>query len=534
EMGFDGNDIFGYVDTHAHISAYEFIGGRINYGDPFHKFGIDHALEDCEVNHGPNGITGFVEAVTTDPTPHETQGWPTFPYWPVNNSLQHHQTYYRWIERSYYGGLRVLVNPLVHNEILCQLNPQKQNDCDAMPAIILQAELMHDMQNYIDAQHGGPGEGWFRIVTSPVEAREVIADGKMAVILSVEMSKLMNCGEFLGVAECSEEEIVERMDTLGALGVRSLFPVHKFDNALGGHLPDLGNPVGIAGVLYAGNLGETGHTIEYEVCPDDEYSGNESDQEPELSLDPLGIIDQMLFQMDYLGETFPDAPEGFDEFDPRRGTEDLCNSRGLTGLGEFLVEEMMRRGWLIETDHISRKAAARVLELTVVQDYPVINSHGGWGGTQALRNRIAAQGGFSNAFSSVRNGLLGNLLENGRRPRSAEFKVGPYGASGFGTDVNGIASLPGHPGDTDIELYPFTSVDGRVTFDVQKTGDHEFGLYSGRGVAHYGLYPDVIADMMANHNRTQEELDEALGQLFTSAEAYLRMWERAASGRDIP
>lgn len=531
-MGFDQDDVFGYVDAHAHISAYEFIGGRINYGDPFHKFGIDHALEDCEVNHGPSGSTGFVEAVTTNPQPHATRGWPDFPYWPVNNSLQHHQSYYRWIERSYYGGQKILVNHLVHNEILCQLNPQKENECDAMPAIVLQAQRMHEMQEYIDAQHGGPGQGWFQIVTSPAQARAVIGAGKMAVILGVEMSKVLNCGEFQGIPECSFEEIQQRLDVLAQWGVRSLYPVHKFDNAFGGHLLDLGNPVGIAGVLYAGNFGETGHPIEYETCPDDEYGGTEDDQEP--SLDPLGLIDQLLFNLDYLGQAFPQSPEEFSPYDPRQGAEHLCNTRGLTPQGERLIAELMRRGWMIETDHISRKAAARILEITAAYDYPVVNAHGGWGGTQALRDRIARQGGSTNNFSSVRDGLVRGLLENGRRSRAPQYLVGPYGGSGFGTDVNGIASLPGHPGDAPADFYPFQSIDGRVRFDTQTTGDHAFSLFEGRGVAHYGLYPDVIADMVANSSFPEEEVDEAIGHLFTSAEAYLRMWERAATGRDIP
>ena len=70
------------------------------------------------------------------------------------------------------------------------------------------------------------------------------------------------------------------------------------------------------------------------------------------------------------------------------------------------------------------------------------------------------------------------------------------------------------------------SVDGRVRFDKQVTGDHEFGLYDGRGVAHYGLYPDQIADMQRfTEDKTPEEVDRALRQLFSSAEAYLRLWE---------
>ena len=285
-QGLDNDDIFGYVDAHSHISAYEFIGGRINYGDPFHKFGVDHALHDCAENHGPEGLTGLIEQVTSTPEPHATRGWPDFPYWPRNNSLQHHQSYYKWIERAHLSGLKILVNHLVHNEILCQINPQKQNDCDTMAAIEMQAEQMHRMQDYIDAQSGGPGEGWFRIVTDPSQARDVIADGKMAVILGVEASKALNCGEFLDVAECNREEIVERLDRLYAMDVRSLFPVHKFDNAFGGHLPDLSDGIGIGAVLYGGNLLETGHTVEFEECPEHDHGDTEEVNKDALTSTP--------------------------------------------------------------------------------------------------------------------------------------------------------------------------------------------------------------------------------------------------------
>ena len=137
--GLDDDDVFGFVDAHSHISAYEFIGGRVNYGDPFHPFGVDHALDDCAVNHGPQGLTGLVEQVTSSPGPHATEGWPGYEFWPRHNSLQHHQSYYRWIERAHLAGLKILVNHLVHNQVLCQINPQKQNDCDTMAAIEMQA-----------------------------------------------------------------------------------------------------------------------------------------------------------------------------------------------------------------------------------------------------------------------------------------------------------------------------------------------------------------------------------------------------------
>ncbi len=526
-QGIDKDDVFGFVDTHSHISAYEFIGGRVNYGAPFHRFGVTHALHDCEAVHGPWGATGFVELATSGIGLHDTQGWPTFNDWPRYNSLQHHQSYYRWLERAHLAGMKILVNHLVHNEILCRINPQKQNDCDPMESILLQIQRMYEMQDYIDAQHGGPGEGWFRIVTSPGEAREVIDEGKLAVVLGIEMSKVFKCGEFLGIAECTREDIVERLDQLYQLGVRNIFPVHKFDNAFGGHLPDLSTGIGIGPILYAGNLLETGHPVEFEQCPENvEYTGGEPDQN--ATLQPFGLIDQLLYQMDYLGERFPETPEELTALDPRRGTDELCNRRGLSDLGDFLIKELVRRKMMIETDHISRKAAARILEITRPLDYPVINSHGGWGGTEALRDRIASQGGITASFGGTREDWVRKLTRDGNRPRSNDQKVGPFGGAGFASDVNGIAQLAANPGTAEDEaaLYPFTSIDGRVRFDIQRTGDREFSLYDGRGVAHYGLYPDQIEDMIRNSDADPEQIDDAINQLFTSAEAYLRMWER--------
>ena len=51
-----------------------------------------------------------------------------------------------------------------------------------------------ELERYIDAQNGGPGEGWFRIVDDPFEAREVINDGKLAVVLGIEVSVPLDCG----------------------------------------------------------------------------------------------------------------------------------------------------------------------------------------------------------------------------------------------------------------------------------------------------------------------------------------------------
>ena len=43
--------------------------------------------------------------------------------------------------------------------------------------------------------NGGPGQGWFRIVTTPQQARDAVRAGKLAVVLGIEVDNLFNCKE---------------------------------------------------------------------------------------------------------------------------------------------------------------------------------------------------------------------------------------------------------------------------------------------------------------------------------------------------
>ena len=113
---------------------------------------------------------------------------------PHHQSLTHEQSYYRWVERAWRGGLRVFVNLFVENHALCSLYPIKHNSCNEMDSVRLQAmRHLRELQDYIDAQAGGPGKGFFRIVKNPFQARRVINRGKLAVVLGIEVSQPFDC-----------------------------------------------------------------------------------------------------------------------------------------------------------------------------------------------------------------------------------------------------------------------------------------------------------------------------------------------------
>ncbi len=188
----DFQEVRGYVDAHTHGTAFEFLGGGAHCGKPWHRFGAPYALVDCPDHQSG---TNPLEALLSEEPTHDPVGWPTFADWPAPDSLTHEGTYFRWLERSWRGGLRLFTNLLVENNQLCQLypfgedgTPLSKNSCDDMDSIRLQAQRMYELQDYVDAQWGGPGSGWYRIVTSPWEARRVINDGKLAVVQGMETS----------------------------------------------------------------------------------------------------------------------------------------------------------------------------------------------------------------------------------------------------------------------------------------------------------------------------------------------------------
>ncbi len=198
-----------------------------------------------------------------------------------------------------------------------------------------------------------------------------------------------------------------------------------------------------------------------------------------------------------------------------------CNSEGLTPLGDYLVHRMMATHMLIEADHLSEQARDTVLGIAERAHYPLVSSHNGTGGTwtSAELQRLYRIGGFVAVTPAQGPDLAAKI---NRMAGIARFP-----GIGIGTDTGGFASLPAPRADAAAHplRYPFRSYDGRVTFTRERTGSRVFDLNTD-GVAHYGLIADLLADTEAASRGRQ-----ALSLLFSSAEAYLEMWERAERHR---
>ena len=65
----------------------------------------------------------------------------------------------------------------------------------------------------------------------------MIADGKLAVVLGIEVDNLFNChwnDRRRHRGDCTPDGIRQKVQEYYDLGVRHIFPIHNFNNAYGG------------------------------------------------------------------------------------------------------------------------------------------------------------------------------------------------------------------------------------------------------------------------------------------------------------
>lgn len=623
----------GYADLHAHLFAHLAHGGATLAGTPYdaagginaalaHDFGTDADViggnggeivaancpdyipeSECgaKLFHGDHYVLPLFDIGIDDPLgagtgdrPHSPLGVPLFNGWPAWTTTTHQQMYYRWVERAYRGGLRLMVMLAVTNEALCKNNLGKRlrdADCEVsmlpperlgelskyderfrlkpgetppaepLPPIEAQLQAAYAFEEWLDGQSGGAGRGWFRIVRTPAEARRVMAGGKMAVVLGIEVDHPFGC-RFDG-GTCTGHTIEFAIDQYYEKGVRHIFPIHNFDNQFGA-------PAAWQDAINVGNRAVAGHWTGEENCGPEGYGFYLKEFTPSLiAWLGFGIFEQ------------PDYNE--------RVTAGWasCSANGLNPLSAFLFEKLKQKGMIIDIDHMSKHSLDETLTWAETNDYPVVASHAiffdlhqqYFGGSSAGRHermRMAAQlqriknvGGMvavmlkddvqdaGNAGQKVTTAHGARIADNcihssktlGQAYQYAAETMG--GPVAFGSDFNGIAGHVGprfgpdacggrrRDGEDDAYVearrknhlrqlregnrlpYPFTLA-GFGTLDKQVTGKKTFD-FNADGLAHVGLLPDLVADL-----KQVGLADADLDPLFQSSEAYIKVWEKAA------
>ena len=205
-----------------------------------------------------------------------------------------------------------------------------------------------------------------------------------------------------------------------------------------------------------------------------------------------------------------------------------CNQRGLQPIGKHLINRMIDKGMILEIDHLSYSTLTETLSILEERQYSgFVSSHGWLNGNSDIRERALALGGILAPMNSSPSNVAQRIANYKEEVQGydlpEEFSVGLP----MGSDLQGVTSQTS--GDNGVIInYPFTSVDGLVTFSQPKTGNRTFD-FANEGIAHYGLYPEWVENFKQVDALSD---DGVMDNFMSSAESYVQMWERATSSEN--
>lgn len=483
---------------------------------------------------------------------HPHGGYPALAHWPHWSSKAHQQMYVDWIRRAHDGGLNLLVALAVNNELLgAVVNGDPPMD-DKRAGDLQIDEIRAFIRRHDD---------FMREVKTPAEYRTAIKDGKLAVVVGVELDNIGNLQVGNPGLTASASKVKAEIRRLHAKGVRYIFPLHFADNVFGGvavkgGLFNLSNrfartrplPIGVPfppGFLYQ---------VETAKDPDIKYRLELLGKDGEWAHGLTFTVAKLL--LDLLGQTpFPPAfhatkcpiptlgcvpqfkllssllspDSGWDVYATVPGGH--VNKRGLTPIGEVAIKEMMRLGMIIDVDHMSDRAVSQTLAIAEEFDYPLMSGHTGFRdkSKKADENQRSAE-------QLTRLGRLGGIMGVGWAGADARAFLHNY-RHGLGhSGRNGGAPAPHFSLGSDIngfEETPKPRPGSRVSYDLKQRGGLKQASFAGKtwdynrdGVAHIGLYPDIWQDLR-NLNMRLSEREE----FFTAADAFAVMWDKIESKR---
>ena len=199
----------GFVDAHLHITADMRAGGRVIDGQAFDRV-RDHARRSAATP-----TTTAPTAASTSPATcfepalpfgtHDTHGWPTFAGWPVHDTNTHQQTYYVWLERAWMAGERLVVAQTVEDAAALQDRAaplallQRDRRRSSSRSSELEGSSATSTRRAAGRARAGSGSS-----ASPRQAKQVIEQGKLAVVIGIESSDLFDCSEFMDEPNCTK------------------------------------------------------------------------------------------------------------------------------------------------------------------------------------------------------------------------------------------------------------------------------------------------------------------------------------------
>jgi microsomal dipeptidase-like Zn-dependent dipeptidase len=526
------NSLRGFADLHTHPMVNLGFGGKLVQGGPdigsllpadadcnhnVRARSIDHALGKDNPTHGGTGwfgadnpcgdnlrqaiIDAFQDQNHALVTPDNAVGFPSFKDWPRWNDITHQKMWVDWVRRSYDSGQRVMVALAVNNYTIAAgvSGPGDGPTDDKASGDLQVAEIKAFVGRHND---------FMEVAYTPTDLRRIVAANKMAVILGLEIDNIGNFNKVGGSGPMSYEEVSRLYDN----GVRYIFPIHLINNKFGGTAV-------YQDVFNLSNYHVTGKWWDLQCSAADEGIKHKFVVE---GFDfALAGAKATKLQVD-IARNPPDPPNC--------GSLGHKNKLGLTDMGDWAIGEMMKRGMLIDIDHMSELAADATLTKAekVPGGYPLLSGH----------NSLRSEGQNENSRTDKqlqRLGHLGGMFGLGSDGVKAPDYLSSYlraskligpGRVAFGTDLNGLVKGP----RPRVVIDPYKPIAPQLkacpdiydpAFVRGRTGDMVWDYCTG-GVAHYGMLADFLKDIFS-----MQQGEYVNTHIFENAEMFAETWEKA-------
>jgi hypothetical protein len=455
-------------------------------------------------------------------------GFPIFDTWPQWNDITHQKMWWEWIRRARDGGQRVMVALAVNNRLLGEAVQANSNGWAYPPAPGYPGDGPTDDLHSGDMQVAeikafvARHPDFMEVAYTSADLERIARSNRIAIVLGVELDNIGNLLDLNNVPPAGQDAI-KRAAIPGAIqhlydeGVRYVLPIHVIDNLFGGTA--VYQPI-----FNLADYRENKHYWALECAP------------VPPAVPPGDVID---FQFNTYNANSALAPlinALHWSFVPNPSPQ-CSGHRNMVGLdqtyGVLAIKEFMRRGMIVDVDHMSTRAVDQVLSLAETIPYPINSGHNGLRRmsvphTENQRTPLQLQriAGLHGIFGLGSDGALAPAWE--QIYQMAMGDMGTHyqpGAIGFGTDLNGLVKGP--------KPAPGRVTYGNGTFPLPRstvTGGAKQWDYNTDGVAHYGMLPEFIWDVhqlpappgVANAMPGATMVDS---HLFRSADYFWHMWQ---------
>lgn len=456
----------GYADLHVHMFANDAFAGGWFTGNPTAE-NRDALFNNCKNGESWPWLKGMIAKI--DPyvssfifRDHCVPKQKSFPTW---NDLAHQQVWFKDLETAHKNGLSLMIMSSVHSYVLCKIMPDSRKNFKSCEDEDNHLRQLKNAKTFVDAND------WVELALTPIDARRIIGEGKLAIIFSVESSNMFDSKDW-------KVEFQKYWDA----GARTMQIVHQFDNELAGAA---------------------------------------------MHKKPLEFAQYIRNWMKY------DKFQGFDyeeiEYKTEFGIRYVQqNKKGLTSKGGEFIEHMIDLGMPLDFAHMSERTQKDVLKITSSRNYPFYISHGhlrdaqkgGLGkfekssSVEMLKEMIKVDGIFGVRTIASPTHQIDKNIQNNCDGSSLSFAhVLKFGENlgvniAFGSDFNGF--IP--------QSRPRFSDEDKDYCKDQKVGKTGTS-FDTVGLGKVDQLPDLLTDLKSLGVNTHG--------LESSAEQFIQVWERS-------